>query len=93
MKKTFICSLICKGGIIGGALYLDDTAITYKTNKLTVDGKYRNLSLPLDEIRDLSWKWIIFPIATLHMSSGEEYKLIIFNKKRFNKYYSEVKMV
>ena len=93
MKKTFICSLICKGGIIGGALYLDDTAITYKTNKLTVDRKYRNLVLPLDEIREISWKWIIFPIATLHMSSGEEYKLIIFNKKRFNKYYSEVKMV
>ena len=87
MKKTFICSLIYKGGIIGGALYLDDTAITYKTNKLTVDRKYRNLMLPLDDIREFSWKWIIFPIATLKMASGEEYKLIIFNKKRFDKYY------
>ena len=93
MKKTFICSLIYKGGIIGGALYLDDTAITYKTNKLTVDRKHRNLMLPLDDIREISWKWIIFPIATLKMASGEEYKLIIFNKKRFNKYYSEVKTV
>ena len=87
MKKTFICSLICNGGIIGGGLYLDDTTITYKTNKLTVDRKYRNLVLPLDEIRELSWKWIIFPIATLKMASGEQYKFILFNKKRFDKYY------
>ena len=87
MKKTFICSLICNSGIIGGGLYLDDTTITYKTNKLTVDRKYRNLVLPLDEIRELSWKWIIFPIATLKMASGEQYKFILFNKKRFDKYY------
>ena len=87
MKKTFICSLICNSGIIGGGLYLGDTTITYKTNKLTVDRKYRNLVLPLDEIRELSWKWIIFPIATLKMASGEQYKFILFNKKRFDKYY------
>ena len=87
MKKTFICSLICKNGILGGGLYLDDTAITYKTNKLTVDGKYRNLVLPLSEIRELFWERIIFPIATLQMASGEQYKFIIFNKKRFDKYY------
>lgn len=88
MKKAFICSLIYKGGIIGGALYLDDTAIIYKTNKLTVDRKYRNLVLPRNEIRELSWKWFLFPVATLQMINGEEYKFIIFDKKRFEKYYS-----
>ena len=86
MQKTFICSL-CRGGIIGGALYLDDTALTYKTNKLTVDKAYRNLVLPLAEICELSWKQIIFPIATFRMKNGEEYKFIIFNKSRFNKAY------
>ena len=40
MKKSFMCSL-CHGGIIGGGLYLDDEKITYKTNKLTVDAKYK----------------------------------------------------
>ena len=93
MKKSFICSLIGRSGILGGGVYIEDSAITYKTNKLTVDKKYRNLVLPLDEISELSWKWVLFPIATLHMTSGEKYKLIIFNKKRFNKYYSEVKTV
>lgn len=87
MRKTFICSL-CRGGIIGGALYLDDTALTYKTNKLTVDKTYRNLVLPLAEIRELSWRWIVFPVATFRMADGKEYKFIIFNKNRFNKYFS-----
>ena len=87
MKKTFICSL-CRGGILGGALYLDETAVTYKTNKLTVDKKYKNLVLPLEEIENLSWKRILFPIATFRMKSGEEYKFIIFNKRRFSKYYT-----
>ena len=87
MKKSFICSL-CHHGILGGILHLDETNITYRTNKLTVDKEYRNLVLPITEIENLSWKRIIFPIATFLMKSGEEYKLIIFNKRRFNKYYN-----
>ena len=86
MRKIFICSL-CRNGILGGALYLDETSVTYKTNKVTVDNAYRNLILPLEQIADLKWKWIVFPLATFRMKSGEEYTLIIFNKRRFNKYY------
>ena len=86
MKKVFICSL-CRGGILGGALYLDESSLTYKTNKLTVDRAYRNLVLPLEKIENLTWKQILFPIATFRMKNGEEYKFIIFNKKRFSKYY------
>ena len=91
MKKSFACSLICKNGIIGGGLYIDESDITYKTNKLTVEKKYKNLTIPLDEVNELTWKWIVFPIATIKMTGGEQYKLIIFNKKRFDKYYSEFK--
>ncbi|MBE5737072.1 MAG: hypothetical protein E7348_01590 [Clostridiales bacterium] len=91
MKKSFVCSLICHNGIIGGGICLEDSAISYRTNKLTVDKRYKNLVLPLNEVCELSWKWIVFPIATLRMASGEWYKFIIFNKKRFNKYYTELK--
>ncbi len=91
MKKLFMCSLICHNGIVGGGLYIEDDAITYKTNKLTVDRSYRNLALPLHEIRELTWKWVVFPVATFHMMSGEDYKVIIFNQSRFKKYYAEVK--
>ena len=89
MKKSFIGSLLCHNGIVGGAIYIDDASITYKTNKLTVDKKYKTLVLPLNEICGLTWKWIVFPIATVRMKSGEQYKFIIFNKKRFNKYYTK----
>lgn len=86
MRKVFMCSL-CRNGILGGGLYLDNQSIIYRTQKLTVNEKYRNLVLPLNEIRKITWKWIIFPVATFLMKNGEEYKLIIFNKWRFEKYY------
>ena len=88
MRKAFMCSL-CRNGILGGALYLEPEAVTYKTGKLTVDPKYRNLVLPMKEIRELTWKWIVFPVATMHMENGEEYTFLIFNKGRFEKYYRE----
>lgn len=86
MKKTFICSL-CHNGILGGVLYLDENSVAYKTNKLTVDKLYKNLVLPLDEIAEITWKWVVFPVATFRMKNGVEYKFIIFNKRRFNKYF------
>lgn len=86
--KSFVCSL-CHNGILGGGLYLDSQSLTYKTNKLTVDKKYRNLVLPMQEIKEISWKWIVFPIATVNMKNGELYKFIIFNKSRFAKWFQE----
>ena len=86
MRKTFICSL-CHNGILGGALYLEETSVTYKTNKLTVDKAYRNLVLPFDKIAELTWKWVVFPVAIFQMKNGTEYKFMVFNKRRFNKYY------
>lgn len=86
MKKSFICSL-CHNGILGGVLYLDENSVAYKTNKLTVDKLYKNLVLPLDEIAEITWKWVVFPVATFRMKNGVEHKFIIFNKRRFNKYY------
>lgn len=88
MEKIFMCSL-CHNGILGGALYLGETSVTYKTNKLTVDKAYRNLVLRLDEITELTWKWVIFPMATFHMKNGDEYKFLIFNKQRFTKLFQE----
>ena len=90
MKKTFICSIICDGGILGGALYLNSNSLTYKTNKLTVDAKYRNLVLPISEIKEITWKKVIFPIATVHMKHGVNYKFLIFSTTQFEKYFKEI---
>ena len=86
--KSFVCSL-CRGGILGGGLYLDSDSLIYKTNKLTVDKKYRNLALPLREIKKITWKWIVFPVATVFMKNGESYQFIIYNKRRFKKWFCE----
>lgn len=86
--KTFFFSL-CRNGILGGALYLDSMSLTYKTNKISVDKKYRNLVLLLSEIKTISWKWIVFPVATVNMKNEETYQFIIFNKKRFEKWFHE----
>ena len=83
-----MCSL-CHNGILGGALYLDEKTVTYKTNKLTVDKAYKNLLLSLDEIAELTWKWVVFPIATFHMKDGAKYNMLIFNKRRFKKRFHE----
>lgn len=88
MRKAFMCSL-CHNGIHGGGLYLDSQSVIYICQKLTVDEQYKKLVLPLREIKEITWKWIVFPVATFRMKSGEEYKLIIFNKARFNKYYQK----
>jgi len=85
--KIFICSL-CRGGILGGALYLDENSVTYRTNKLTVDSRYRNLILPRSEIKELVWKKYL-PVATFYMKNGESFTFLIFNKARFNKNYQE----
>ena len=90
MKKMFLCSL-CRGGILGGVLYLDPESLNYKTNKVTVDRKYRNLILPLSEIQSLTWQRILFPIAVVRMEDGEEYKFLLFHKPSFEKHYLECK--
>ena len=91
MKKSFACSIICQNGIIGGSLCVEDKAITYKTNKFTVDRKYRHLVLPMGQIVELSWSNSLLPVATFRMRDGERYEFLIFNKKRFDICYNEVK--
>ena len=88
MRKVFMCSLF-HNGILGGGLYLNPQSVTYRTQKLTVNEKYRNLVLPINEIEEITWKWVIFPVATFYMKNGEKYTFIIFNKNRFIKYYEE----
>ena len=87
MKSYFVCSL-CHNGILGGGLIVDESTITYKTGKVTVDKKYRNLVLRREDIAALSWKRIIFPMASFEMKNGEKYSFLIFNKRRFMKVYN-----
>lgn len=89
MKKAIMCSL-CHNGVLGGTLYFENQSITYKTNKLTVDKKYRNLLMPLSDIKDIVWSKKVFPIATIYMKNEDKYTFLIFDKNAFDKYYNEM---
>lgn len=70
MSSYFLCSL-CHNGILGGGLIVDEDTITYKTGKVTVEKRFRNLELRRDDIVSLSWKRYLFPVVTFEMSDGE----------------------
>lgn len=90
MKKYFMVSLCVDGGIIGGGLVANDEQLIYRTNKLTVAKKYRNLEINYQNIESYSSKWFLFfPLVNLEMKNKEIYKFIIFNKKRLIKILEE----
>ena len=89
MKQYYVASL-CREGILGGGIMADDEGITYKTGKVTVSEKYRNLEMKYRDIQDYSRKWVLcFPVFTISMNDGENYKFIIFSPKRFEALLSE----
>ena len=87
MKKVFLCSL-CHKGILGGALILDEQALTYQTGKTSIDLAYKNLKLPFSEIQSVTWKWRLFPLAIFEMQDGRFYRFLIFNMRRFCRCFS-----
>ena len=89
MINTFTVSL-CKNGILGGYIVADEEAITYKTGKLTIPEKYKNLKMKYKDILSVTEGSLLFmPTVSLRMKNDEEYKFIVFEKKRFLKMLSE----
>lgn len=83
MKNYFIVSL-CKNGILGGGIIVDADKITYKTGKLTVPEKYRNLELKYEDILSMKRGWLlVLPTVSFQMKNGEEYKFVVFAPERF----------
>ena len=83
MKDAFMASLFHEG-VLGGALYLQSDKAVYRTNKLQLEPKYRNLELPYNRISEVKTGWALcFPTVTLIMKSGSSYKFIVFRQKMF----------
>ena len=90
--ESFVCSMWYRGiGILGGNLLLDNDTLTYtiQRQRRDVGEKYWTLVLPLNEIKEMKWKQIIFPFAVFQMKNQEEYSVFIFNKKHFNTCYEK----
>ena len=83
MKNTFSVSL-CKNGIIGGWIAVGEVSMVYKTGKVTIPEKYRNLVMEYKDVLSVTeGKMLFLPTVTVKMKNEEEYKFIVYNRKRF----------
>lgn len=83
MRDVYIASF-CHEGVLGGAIYLKEDKAIYRTNKATVDEKYRNLEMPYKDMTELkSGHCLFFPTVTVTLKEGAAYKFIVFFRKRF----------
>lgn len=83
MERTYIASL-CKNGLLGGGLFLDDERITYRTGKMTVPPEIRNLQLPYCRIKDVEKSRALFlPTVTVKLKNGQEWKFLVFGRESF----------
>lgn len=86
MKKIFAASL-CYKGLVGGGITVDDFAITYRTNKLTVPKHLKEIHMLIKDIEKIenTRAALLVPAVEIHMKSGQSYKFIIFGRKNFEK--------
>ncbi len=80
-RKTIFNVSLCKNGILGGLLYVEDTELIYCTNKLTVSEKIRRLHMPYNRIQKIEKA----PLHTVVISlkNGEEYRFLVFSREKF----------
>ena len=84
MEKMYMVSLCYSGGLLGGALYLDDERVTYRTTKLQVPPEIRNMPFPYCRIRRVEKSNALFlPTVTIEMEDGRERKFLVFGRGGF----------
>ena len=84
MGKMYMVSLCYSGGLLGGALYLDDERVTYRTTKLQVPPETRNMPMPYCRIRKVEKSKALFlPTVTIEMEDGRERKFLVFRRSSF----------
>lgn len=83
MKRVYVASL-CKNGLLGGGLYIDDEKITFRTGKITVPPQLRNLELHFKNMTGIRKERIlILPVAAISMKNGEEWKFFVLRRNDF----------
>lgn len=84
MDKTYMVSLCWRGGLLGGALVLEDERMGFHSTKLQVPPEIRNFSLPFCRIRNVEKSRALFlPTVTIEMETGREWKFLVFSRSSF----------
>ncbi len=82
MLKTNIFNVsLCKNGILGGLIYVEDNELLYCTNKLTVSEKIRRLHMPYSEIRQI--EKAPFRTVIVSMKNSEQHRFLVFSREKF----------
>lgn len=84
MEKTYIVSLCYRGGLLGGALFLDDERVSFGSTKLQVPPEIRKFALPFCRIKSVERSKALFlPTVTFKMQDGREWKFLVFGRGSF----------
>lgn len=83
MKIAFYGSL-CYEGIRGGAITVEDGIVRYRSKSLTLPEEYKDIQMPVSEIECAEAGYLfVLPTVTIRLKSGENYRFVIFARKRF----------
>ena len=63
---------------------MDEEAMAYRTGKVTIPEKYRNLVMKYSDILSVTkGKMLFMTTISLQMKNDEEYKFLVFDEERF----------
>ena len=85
MEDFFMVSRIIPNGIIGGGITAYSDYLEYKSGKLTVSAELREARIYYRDIIGANFSSAVFPTVEIVISSGDSYKFMMFNTKRFIK--------
>lgn len=80
MRKVYAASIVWKG-ILGGGIIVEDDKMTYRTGKLFIPERIKNLEMKFCEIQMIRCGWLLcFPSIEVILPA-ESYRFILFNRR------------
>lgn len=84
MEKTYMVSLCYRGGLLGGALFLDDERVSFGSTKLQVPPEIRKFIMPFCRIKSVEKSKALFlPTVTIRLEDGRKWQFLVFRRARF----------
>lgn len=83
MRTVFRASL-CRTGAHGGAVWLLDQALVFKTQKLTLPENLKNFRIPYGDITAVRpCRALFFPAVAIERTGDTPVKLIVWRRRHF----------
>ena len=89
MEDFFIVSRIVNNGIIGGGITAYSDYLEYKSGKVTVSAELREAHINYRDVIGVNLLSSMFPTVEIIISSGDSYRFMMLDAKRFLKFLSK----